>query len=195
MPRAKRHCFTCKSIHSGPCPKQAEMDRARKQANDRARGSASSRGYGSAWRKLAAQVLKEEPLCRCPEHRSTAADAVFGSKPDSPASRVVDHIIPHRGDNALFWDRANLQGMAKACHDRKTAGEDGGFGNPDRSVRPDATAKPDPVGHFGSIASHFQSTTYDIRLHQRTGGSESVRSRGPKPRGWADSFLYRIGGF
>jgi len=30
----------------------------------------------------------------------------------------------------LFWDRNNWQSMAKACHDRKTAAEDGGFGNP-----------------------------------------------------------------
>jgi 5-methylcytosine-specific restriction protein A len=45
-----------------------------------------------------------------------------------PAS-VVDHIVPHRGDMALFWDRSNWQAMSKLCHDRKTARENGGFGN------------------------------------------------------------------
>jgi 5-methylcytosine-specific restriction protein A len=30
----------------------------------------------------------------------------------------------------LFWDRANWRAMSKQCHDRKTAREDGGFGNP-----------------------------------------------------------------
>jgi 5-methylcytosine-specific restriction enzyme A len=29
----------------------------------------------------------------------------------------------------LFWDRNNWQAMAKACHDKKTASEDGGFGH------------------------------------------------------------------
>ncbi len=30
---------------------------------------------------------------------------------------VADHVRPHRGDEALFWDRANLQCLCKACHD------------------------------------------------------------------------------
>jgi 5-methylcytosine-specific restriction protein A len=31
---------------------------------------------------------------------------------------VCDHIIPHRGDERLFWDEANLQTLCKPCHDR-----------------------------------------------------------------------------
>lgn len=30
---------------------------------------------------------------------------------------VADHIKPHRGDLALFWDEGNLQCLCKACHD------------------------------------------------------------------------------
>ncbi|MGK7663365.1 HNH endonuclease signature motif containing protein [Marinovum sp. E06] len=30
---------------------------------------------------------------------------------------VADHIDPHRGDPAKFWDRDNLQCLCKACHD------------------------------------------------------------------------------
>ncbi|AFR18473.1 HNH endonuclease [Burkholderia pseudomallei] len=52
-----------------------------------------------------------------------------------PAS-VVDHIVPHRGDAHLFWDQSNWQAMSKSCHDRKTARENGGFGN----VQPEARA-------------------------------------------------------
>jgi 5-methylcytosine-specific restriction endonuclease McrA len=47
---------------------------------------------------------------------------------------IVDHIVPHKGDQTLFWDRANWRPMAKACHDSKTAREDGGFGNPRRQA-------------------------------------------------------------
>ncbi len=42
----------------------------------------------------------------------------------------LDHIIPHRGDLRLFWDMNNWQGLCKSCHSKKTAREDGGFGNP-----------------------------------------------------------------
>lgn len=37
---------------------------------------------------------------------------------------VVDHIIPHRGDQKLFWDQKNWQPLCKSCHDTKTMTED-----------------------------------------------------------------------
>jgi 5-methylcytosine-specific restriction endonuclease McrA len=36
---------------------------------------------------------------------------------EASARLVADHIIPHRGDEALFWDRTNLQCLCKTCHD------------------------------------------------------------------------------
>lgn len=30
---------------------------------------------------------------------------------------VVDHITPHKGDEALFFDQGNLQTLCKPCHD------------------------------------------------------------------------------
>jgi len=33
------------------------------------------------------------------------------------AGCIVDHIIPHRGDMVLFWDRSNWQSLCKPCHD------------------------------------------------------------------------------
>ncbi len=44
-----------------------------------------------------------------------------------PAS-VVDHIEPHRGDSALFWDSGNWQALCKRCHDaHKQRQEHGGL--------------------------------------------------------------------
>ena len=40
----------------------------------------------------------------------------------------VDHIKAHRGDQALAFDRDNLQCLCLSCHSRKTVHEDGGFG-------------------------------------------------------------------
>lgn len=33
------------------------------------------------------------------------------------AATVVDHIVPHKRDQALFWDRDNWQPLCKLCHD------------------------------------------------------------------------------
>ena len=31
---------------------------------------------------------------------------------------LVDHIIPHKGDQALFWDWRNWQSLCTPCHNR-----------------------------------------------------------------------------
>lgn len=63
----------------------------------------------TAWRKLRAIVLQLHPVCAC-----------GCLKP----SDTVDHIDGDAMNNAMD----NLQGMAAACHNRKTATQDGGFG-------------------------------------------------------------------
>lgn len=80
--------------------------------------------YGAAWRKARAAFLREHPLC-VGRHCKDCGYL-------TPAT-VVDHVQPHRGDRALFWERANWQPLCKPCHDSKTAREDGGFGNARRS--------------------------------------------------------------
>lgn len=74
---------------------------------------ASKRGYGSRWQKASKAYLQSHPLCvECVKlGRYTKAT-------------VVDHIVPHRGDQKLFWDQSNWQALCKKCHDRKTLTED-----------------------------------------------------------------------
>lgn len=43
---------------------------------------------------------------------------------DAPDSAVVDHIKPHEGNLALFWDRGNLQALCKKCHDGEKQTQD-----------------------------------------------------------------------
>jgi 5-methylcytosine-specific restriction protein A len=83
------------------------------------RETSSQRGYGYRWQQMSKGFLRAHPLCVCPECQEGKVRLL--------AATVVDHIIPHRGDMALFWDRNNWQAMNKQCHDRKTATEDGGF--------------------------------------------------------------------
>ncbi|WP_284641200.1 HNH endonuclease [Paenibacillus silviterrae] len=108
-----------------PCSRQGckELTRERHCANcageyDKQRGSSYQRGYDSRWRKERLTFLLANPLCRHCLERQHLSEAT-----------VVDHIIPHRGDQRLFWDQSNWQALCDSCHSTKTAKEDGGFGN------------------------------------------------------------------
>lgn len=74
--------------------------------------------YNYRWQKARAGYLAKHPLCAECERNARVA-----------AATDLDHVIPHRGDHELFWDRSNWQGLCHPCHSRKTATEDGGFGN------------------------------------------------------------------
>ena len=77
--------------------------------------SASGRGYGSRWQKVSKQFLRENKFC---------VMCLRESPPRYTLATVVDHIVPHRGDNHLFWDRGNWQPLCKRHHDIKTGNED-----------------------------------------------------------------------
>ena len=83
--------------------------------------AAHKRLYGYKWQQASKGFLRKHPLCVFCERRGRTTLA-----------EVVDHVEPHQGDRALFWDRSNWQALCKECHDRKTAREDGGFGNTTR---------------------------------------------------------------
>ena len=113
--RAKRPCkvSSCKdfAVNGGYCDQHQE--RIRKK--DRERGTAHQRGYNAEWEKKRIQFLDDNPLCADHFKRKLIE-----------AATVVDHIIPHKGDQTLFWDQTNWQPLCKSCHDRKTATEDRG---------------------------------------------------------------------
>ena len=66
----------------------------------------TARGYSYRWQQYRIRFLVQHPLCvMCEaEGRTTAAT-------------VVDHIVPHRGDDKLFWDANNHQALCKPHHD------------------------------------------------------------------------------
>ena len=77
------------------------------------RPNASSRGYDWQWQKERKVYLGYNPLCvQC------LKDGI-----STPAT-VVDHIIPHKGDERLFWDiENNWQSLCIHHHAIKTAKE------------------------------------------------------------------------
>lgn len=82
------------------CQKVARIERNRRF--ERTRPSAAERGYDSAWQKATKGFVKKHPVCVLCKGVATC----------------TDHIIPHRGDKRLFWDRNNWQPLCKPCHDR-----------------------------------------------------------------------------
>jgi len=102
-----------------PCQRKQREEAVRRQRirnaqANKQRPSAAQRGYSHQWR-IASKAFLSLPENRC--------CAVCGA----PAT-AVDHIIAHKGDNGLFWDRANWRPICIACNSRKAAREEGGFG-------------------------------------------------------------------
>lgn len=74
------------------------------------------------WRKLRARHLDQNQLCVMCKAEGRVTEA-----------KVVDHIVPHRGDMNLFWDADNLQSLCKPHHDvTKQSLEKGGTGKQPR---------------------------------------------------------------
>ena len=82
---------------------------SRREANqtyDARRGSARERGYSARWDKASAGHLRSHPLCRYCE--------LVG---EVTAATLTDHLYPHKGDQAVFWDSRYWISCCKPCHD------------------------------------------------------------------------------
>jgi len=83
---------------------------------DKQRPSARARGYTHRWDKARATYLRSHPLCVMCEREGRVT-----------AATVVDHIVPHRGDQRLFWDvENNWQSLCKSHHDSAKQREERG---------------------------------------------------------------------
>jgi len=118
-PRPCRHpgCSQLVRDGGGYCIQHKQVKQEIRKQSDKDRGTSAQRGYGYKWQQLRARYLVSHPLCL--ECKKAGLVKI---------AEVVDHIVPHKGDMALFWDSDNWQPLCKPCHDRKTATEDGGWG-------------------------------------------------------------------
>jgi 5-methylcytosine-specific restriction protein A len=97
---------------TGYCPAHRRMDRKRQEQG---RPSTAARGYGGRWQRARRAYLQTNPLCVACRAEGRVA-----------AATVVDHIVPHRGDQDLFWDETNWQALCIEHHNVKSAREGGG---------------------------------------------------------------------
>lgn len=100
------------------CFKHIELQNIQKKVfTKRGKSAEYNSWYHSArWRKESHEFLSKYPFC-----------FICGSP-----STITDHIIPHRGDVTLFWDKSNWQPMCQRCHSRKTFKENNNFNKGDR---------------------------------------------------------------
>ena len=107
MPQAApRFCTRCRSAH--PAGIECPAARAARLADiDRQRLGPRQRGYDSTWEKARAAFLQAHPSC-----------VVCGQ----PATDV-HHSAPHRGNQAVFWDRSQWAPLCHAHHSSATMRE------------------------------------------------------------------------
>jgi 5-methylcytosine-specific restriction protein A len=87
------------------CPKLNCIEHRRRPF---ASATRSSTLYRTArWRRERIEHLQREPNCR-----------VCGA-----SANVVDHVVPHRGDPVVFWDRSNWQSLCTRDSNAKTGRE------------------------------------------------------------------------
>jgi 5-methylcytosine-specific restriction endonuclease McrA len=86
---------------------QGYLDKqGRQRQHDAKRGSARQRGYGTQWDKCVATFKLSHPLC-------LGCQAIGLVQ----ATELVDHVEPHRGNQAKFWNSAMWQPSCRWHHD------------------------------------------------------------------------------
>lgn len=88
--------------------------------------TSGQRGYDYRWQKARAEYLRLHPYCVfCMREAAivatSLADVILECAERAlrvPYGNVVDHIVAHRGDQALFWDESNWQTLCQTHHSR-----------------------------------------------------------------------------
>jgi 5-methylcytosine-specific restriction protein A len=90
-------------------------------ARERERGTSRARGYTYRWHQRAKRFLEHHPLCgQRPGAQTPVMSQCFESGRVTAAYQV-DHVVPHRGDQALFWDEeGNWQALCRDCGNKKS---------------------------------------------------------------------------
>jgi 5-methylcytosine-specific restriction endonuclease McrA len=83
-----------------PSRREANADR------DARRGSARARGYDAEFDRASIAFKREHPLC-----------LGCGAVGRISATEVTDHVVPHKGDMVIFWDRTKWQPACRWHHD------------------------------------------------------------------------------
>jgi len=102
-------------VPSGRCPQHA-------REVDRDRGTRHDRGYDARWVRRAATFRKRYPLCGMRPGGQAPVHSGCYDEHRVTLAYQVDHVVPHKGDQGLFWDELNnWQSLCASCGARKSA--------------------------------------------------------------------------
>jgi len=114
---AKRPCaFTqgcTERVESGFCEKHGGKWKNRR--------SASAGWYDTAkWKNERKRFISEFPLCGMRTRGQKPVMSECHAKQLLVPAKQVDHVVPHRGDEARFWDRDGWQSLCASCGAKKS---------------------------------------------------------------------------
>ena len=113
-----RGCTTLIDVDAHRCDTHSMDKQAARKQYDTNRPEWHDMYNSDRWRKARVRYLRDHPLCVECEKRERLVPAT-----------VVDHMIDHKGDYALFWDQRNWQGLCVRDHNSKTARTNNKGGN------------------------------------------------------------------
>jgi len=109
-PCNRSNCPNLTHNRSGYCDHHQKDYRKQRDIN---RDTSDARGYTYRWQKVRKLFLTQHPLCIICQSEGVITTAT-----------IIDHIIPHKGNQDLFWDESNWQPLCKFHHDQKTGSRD-----------------------------------------------------------------------
>ena len=116
------------AVQHSRCAPHARVQRATLwDQSARVPRSSTALGYDRQWRRRRAAYLLVHPFC-----------VWCGALGLTVMATQVDHVVAKSLGGSD--DEGNLQGLCAACHARKTAAIDGGFGNRSQPIRPKGRA-------------------------------------------------------
>jgi 5-methylcytosine-specific restriction enzyme A len=110
-----------------PCPvpgcmelvKQGRCIHHRRTPADQLRGNTTQRGYGWRWQRYRDWFVRQVDCPNCGRNHALCENLDCQRTGHVALAYAVDHITPHRGNTALFWDHANHQSLCQSCHNSK----------------------------------------------------------------------------
>lgn len=99
----------------------AEHEAERKARRKASRAAAQRTEHAASWRALYADRRWRHASAGFLRRNKWCADC--GALGVHELATDVDHVVPHKGDRRLFWNRSNWQALCHRCHSRKTARE------------------------------------------------------------------------
>jgi len=89
---------------------------SQRETRDRAQPQAGLNAYRQWYKSVRWQRLRREVLAR-DLYTCQHTGVILSGRYPAPNSPVVDHKLPHRGDERLFWDIENLQAVSFDYHE------------------------------------------------------------------------------